>query len=235
MAILSGVGGRAFGIVASPRATFEAVAQAPQWVAILLLTFLSAAGAAAIVFETDIGQLALLDQWERTAAAFGRDLDDAEYEALAEASANGAAYGVLTAFTSGPLLTVVLSGVLFLAFRIGTPNPVRFRQVLAIVAHAGVILALRQVLAAPVVYANETLASPATMGMFSVMFEEVSPVARFFGIIDLFVIWWIVVLAIGMSVLYRRPPRRLAGLFLGVYLTLAIALTAVMVATGGTA
>jgi hypothetical protein len=235
MAILSGVGGRAFGILTAPRATFEAVARAPQWVGILMLTFLLAAGSAAMVLETDIGQLALLDQWEQTAAAFGRDLDDAEYAAMAQASDNGAVYGVLTAFTSGPVLTILLSGGLFAAFRIAIPNAVRFRQVLAVVAHAGVILALRQIVAAPLVYANETLARAATMGIFFVTLDEVSPLARFFAIIDLFVIWWAVVLAIGMSVLYERPARRLAGMFVGAYLMLAIVLTAIMAATGGIA
>ena len=64
MAIVSGVGGRAFGIIASPRATFEAIARDPQWLGILVLTFLIAAGSAAIVLSTDVGQLALLDQWD---------------------------------------------------------------------------------------------------------------------------------------------------------------------------
>ena len=51
----------------SPRATFEAVARSPRWVGILALTFLVAAAAMAIVLSTEVGQLALLDQWERTA------------------------------------------------------------------------------------------------------------------------------------------------------------------------
>ena len=235
MAILSGVGGRALGIVTAPRATFEAVARSPRWVGILALTFLIAAAAAAIVLSTDVGQLALLDQWERTASAFGRSLTDAEYARLAEASRNGAAYAVMTAFASGPLLALGLSAVLFLAFRTAAPGAVTFQQVLAVVAHAGVILAVRQLIAAPVAYASETLTSPITMGIFFRMLDETSPFARFFGIIDLFVVWWVFVLAVGMSVLYRRPAGRLAGVFVGAYVTLAIVLTAVMAATGGTA
>jgi hypothetical protein len=234
MASLSGVGGRVCGIIASPGAAFEAVARAPQWVGVLILTFLVAAGSSALVLETDVGQLALLDQWERTAAAFGRDVTDGEYAVMADASRNGALYAVVSACVSGPLLVFALSGVLFLAFRPAAPD-VAFRQVLAIVAHAGVILALRQLIAAPIVYATETLASPITLGLFFRMLDEASPFARFFGIIDLFVVWWAVVLAIGMSVVYRQPARRLAGVFVGAYVTLAVVLTAVMAATGGTA
>jgi hypothetical protein len=190
---------------------------------------------AAIVLETDVGQLALLDQWERTASAFGRPLNDAEYDALADASRSGIAYAVVSAVAIGPLLVLALSAVLFLAFRTAAPGTVTFRQVLAVAAHAGVILALRQVVAAPVAYASETLMSPITLAMFFRMLDEASPLARFFGIIDLFVVWWVFVLAIGMSVLYKRPARRLAGVFVGAYVTLALVLTAVMAATGGTA
>ena len=234
MAILSGVGGRAFGIVASPRATFEAIAHSPQWLGVLILTFLVAAGSTAVVLETTVGELALLDQWERTASAFGRDVTDAEYASMVETSRNGALYALVSAGVSGPLLVLALSAMLFMALKAQAPD-VTFRQVLAIAAHAGVILALRQLIAAPIVYTRETLASPITLGAFFQMLDETSPFARFFSIIDLFVVWWVLVLAIGMSVLYRRPARRLAGIFVGAYVTLAVVLTAVMAATGGTA
>jgi hypothetical protein len=112
---------------------------------------------------------------------------------------------------------------------------VRFRQVLAIVAHAGVILMLRQVIAAPAAYMRETLASPMTLGLFFTMLDETSPLARFASIVDLFLLWWVVVLAIGMSVLYRKPARRLALAFMGVYVVLAGVLTIAMALTGGTA
>ena len=103
------------------------------------------------------------------------------------------------------------------------------------VAHAGVILAVRQAIAAPVNYARETLASPTTATLFFTMLDEASPVARFFGVIDLFVLWWIGVIAVGMSVLLRRPARPLAIVFVGAYITLALMLAIVMAVTGGTA
>ena len=209
------------------------MSRAPHWIGVLVLTFAVAAAAIAAVLQTDVGQLALLDQWERTASAFGRVLTDAQYAALADASHHGVAYALLSTLVGGPLLVLALSGILFLAFR--SAGTVTFTQVLAVVAHAGVILALRQVIAAPVTYVSETLSSPITLGIFVRMLDEASPLARFFGIIDLFVVWWVFVLAIGMSVLYRRPARRLAGMFVGAYVTVAIVLTAVMAATGGTA
>jgi hypothetical protein len=74
-----------------------------------------------------------------------------------------------------------------------------------------------------------------TMSMFFGMLDEASFLARFFGIIDLFILWWIFALAIGMSVLYQRPAPRLAVVFVGTYLALAVALAIVMAVTGGSA
>ena len=225
---------RVLGILHSPRITFEAVARAPRWFGVVALTFLVTTGCTAILLETAVGQLALLDQWERTMSAFGQTIDDVQYAAMEDASQNGAAYAGLISLASGPLLAVGLSGLFFGIFRAAAPSVVTYRQVLAVVAHAGVILALRQVIAAPITYARETLGSPMTMGVFFTMLNEASWPARFFGIIDLFVVWWIMVLAVGMSVLYHRPARRLAGVFVGAYVTLAVVLAVVMAMTGGT-
>jgi hypothetical protein len=234
MSILSGLGRRVLGILVSPRATYEALIQAPRWFDVLVLTYLVTSIATALLLETDVGQLALLDQWERTAAAFGQEVDSAQYAAMADASQNGGSYAAVTSFVSGPVLVVALSALLYLLFR-AAPAAVTYRQVLAVVSHAGVILALRQLIAAPVTYTSETLASPITMGMFFRMLDEASPLARFFSTIDLFVLWWVMVLAVGMSVLSRRPARRLAGVFVGAYITLAVLLTVAMAVTGGTA
>jgi hypothetical protein len=226
---------RMLGVIRTPRATFERLAVNPRWADVLVVTFLVTALSSALLLETETGRLALLDQWERTAVAFGQTVGDSEYAELAQASENGAAYGVASSFASGPVLAVGLSGVLIGLFRLLVGGGVAFRQVLSIVAHSGVILMLRQVIAAPVVYMRETLASPTTLTMFFTMLDEGSPLARFFGSVDLFVIWWVVVMAIGMSVLYGQPARRLALAFMGTYVVLAGVLAAVMALTGGTA
>jgi hypothetical protein len=82
---------------------------------------------------------------------------------------------------------------------------------------------------------RESIASPTTLVRFFGMLDEASPLARFLGVVDLFVVWWIVVLAIGVSVLYRRPMRKLALAFAGVYMVLALLAALVMAMAGGTA
>lgn len=226
---------RVIGVIRSPRATLEAVAAEPRWGAMLACTFIVTTISGALLLSTEVGQLALVDQWERTAVAFGQPVDDAQYAAMVEASRSGGiAYAVVSSLLSGPVLACALAAVLFVVIR-RSSTVVSYRQVLAVMAHAGVILAARQVIAAPVNYARETLASPTTATLFLTMLDEASPVARFFGIIDLFVLWWIGVLAVGVSVLSRRPARTPAIIFVGAYITLALILAIVMAVTGGTA
>lgn len=226
---------RILGVIHSPRMTLGAVAEPPRWMTVLALTFIVSLVSSAALLETDVGRLALIDQWERTAVAFGQNLEDAQYEAIVRASRNGAAYAVISSVASGPVLALGVSILIFAVFTGVLKGRASYRQVLAIVAHAGVILALRQVIAAPINYARETLASPTTLNLFFSMLDEATPLARFLGVIDLFVVWWIIVLAIGVSVLYRRPARPLALTFIGTYVALAVVLAIAMAVTGGTA
>jgi uncharacterized membrane-anchored protein len=51
--------------------------------------------------------------------------------------------------------------------------------------------------------------------------------------VDLFVIWWVFVLAIGLAVLYRRRTQPIAlGLF-SVYAVIAVVVAAIMSRMGG--
>lgn len=225
---------RMAGVVVSPRATFDAMARVPRVGAVLLVTFAATWLCTALLLQTEVGQLALVDQWERTALAFGQAIGDAEYAALQDAARNSIAYAAATALASGPGLAAAMAALLWVTFNRGGRSAT-YRQLLAVTAHAGVILAIRQVIAAPISYGRETLASPTTMSVFFTMLDEASPLARFLGVIDVFIIWWLIVLAVGVSVLYRRPAGGLAVVFASVYLGFAAVLAAIMAVLGGIA
>jgi hypothetical protein len=189
-----------------------------------------AAAASGLLMNTEVGQLALVDQWERTALAFGQTVDDARYAELQAASRHAALYGALTGAASVGGVIIVAAVLVYLIFGRG-PG---FGTVLAVVVHSGVILALRQVVAAPVAYARETTASAATLGRWFPLLDESSPLARFLGLIDLFVVWWAVVLAIGVALLYQRRTARTAAMILGLYAGIALALAGAMAVLAGT-
>lgn len=227
---------RAAGILRSPRITIAQICSQvnPPWVDVLVLSTLVMFTSSAAFLATDVGQTALLDQLERTAIAFGQTVDDGVYSNLQAVSTRGLLYSGGMSLAGGPLITAVLTGVIVGMLRV-RGQQVDGRKVLSVVSHASVVLALRQVIALPVNYISESLSSPATLVMFMSGFDEASPIARFLGAIDLFVVWWIVVLAIGVSALAQRRIRSLALAFAGIYVAVALLLALAMAAAGGTA
>jgi hypothetical protein len=225
---------RLVGVVRRPRCTFDAVLRRPRAADVLIVTTIAVAVAGAIVMRTEVGQLALLDQWDRTASAFGHRVDDAEYSTFERLSTQGPAYAAAMAVVNGPLAAF---GAAVLLFAIGgaAGKGVSFRQIFAVTAHAGVILAIRQLIAAPAIYLRETTASATTLGFWFPGFDESSAVARFLGTVDLFVIWWAVVLGLGVAAIYHISARRAVAGVLGAYAAVAAVITLIMVVSGGQA
>jgi Yip1 domain len=236
---VSSLAARVFGVIRRPRVTFSAIVQAPSWAPVLAATTAVTFLCGIAFLRTDVGQQALVDQWERTATAFGQPVDDegyAQMELTARSAAFDMVYAAVTALASGPAFVFAVAGMLFVVLkRRGRPGSrPSFVQVLAVVSYASVILALRQIVATPLDYVRESIASPTTLVQLFSMLDEASPVARFLGIVDLFVIWWIVVLAIGVSILYQRSTRNVALVFTGAYVALALLAALAMAVSGGT-
>ena len=233
---MNSLAARAYGVIRRPRVTFSTIVQVPSWAPILAATTAVTFLCGVAFLRTDVGQQALVDQWERTSTAFGQSVDDEGYARMEQTARNAgfdAAYSAVTALASGPALVFVLSGALFLLLKARQLEGARpsFAQVLT----AGVILALRQVVATPIEYIRESIASPTTLVQLFSMLDEASPLARFLGIIDLFVVWWIIVLAVGLSVLYRRRTRTVLLALTGAYVALALLAALAMAVSGGTA
>lgn len=210
-----------------PRATLAAAAADAHWVGILTLSTIAAAAASVVFYATEVGRLALVDRFERTAAAFGREVDDAAYAELQALGEYSEIYGLGSAVAGVALLTVAVAVLVFVVLprRDGKPT---FHQVMAVAAHASVILALRFVLAAPVGYVRETAAGATSVGVWMPLFGATSIASRFFGMLDLAILWWAVVVALGFAMLYDRPARRLALAFVSAYVAVALAAGTIM-------
>jgi hypothetical protein len=206
----------------------------PPWADILVVTTLASFLSLAALLSTQVGRTALVDQWERTAVAFGRPIDDAGYARLQSLSGYGTAYAAVTAIVTGPVLTMGVALALALVVGGAGHQATSVRHTLAVASHAGTILALRQVVTTPLNYVTESLASPTSLSVLVTGMGEASPLLRFLGVLDIFVLWWAVVLALGAAALTGRRVRPLAFTFTGVYVALALLLALAMAATGGT-
>jgi hypothetical protein len=223
---------RITGVVIRPKSTFAAVVMRPHAAGVLaILTAVSVAASAGFI-ATDVGQVALVDQWERTALAFGQPVDDARYAEMRELSRYRVPYAAATSVARGPIAAVAIAGVLYGVFAM-RGRRARFGQVLAVVAHAGVILTLRDVVAAPINYMRESLSSPVTLVQVFGLLDEASPLSRFFALFDVFMLWWLVVLAIGLAVLYRARTGAVVAGLLAAYVGVAVLVAGTMALLGG--
>ena len=101
------------------------------------------------------------------------------------------------------------------------------------VAHSGVVLAVLALFTTPLAYARESLSGATNLAVFAPFLDESSFAARLLGSIDLFVIWWIVSLAIGFGVLYRKRTGPIATTMFAVYAAIAVIIAAIKTASTG--
>ncbi len=128
---------------------------------------------------------------------------------------------------------MVLSGILLAVFNALLGGSASFRQTAAVVTHAGAVSLLQQLFIAPLNYARESMASATNLGVFVPFLDESSIVARFLGAIDLFLVWWLLVLAMGLAVLHRRRTAPIFWSFMGIYVVIALVIALVMRGASG--
>ena len=179
------------------------------------------------LLSTEVGQQAWLDQQVQQREAFGQTIPDEQFTGM-ERIAPYIGYIAAAAISIViPIVLAIISGILLGVFNALLGGDATYKQVFAIVSHAGLITVLQTIVALPLDYVTETLSSPTTLGVFAPFLDETSFLARLLGTIDLFQIWWLVVLAIGLGVLYKRRTGPIATSLLTVYAVIIVAIAAV--------
>ncbi|MDO8794174.1 MAG: hypothetical protein Q7J25_06095 [Vicinamibacterales bacterium] len=216
-------------VLAAPAQTVRALAARPNPVLWLTATVAVMAAARAALLATPVGQQALVDQWVQRAEAFGMTVDEALYARITALGTAGALYGLGLALALGVLLPLALAT----GMRLLSGGRASWGVALTLAAYASVALAARDLVALPVGYVRESLTSPLTLGTFFPMLDEASPLARFLWAVDLFVVWWLVLAALGAAALSGRRAGSLVTSAAVVYVAAGLVLAAVMFAAGG--
>jgi hypothetical protein len=218
---------RLVGVFVSPRATYADVAARPRWFGVMAISVVLVAGGFFAFLSTEVGRQALLDQQTRLIESFGVNLNDAVYaqmESGIERARYTTAAGQLVGF---PLVAAVIAGILLGIFNALLGGDATFKQVFAIIAHSGLIGAAQTAFSLPIDYVQESMSSPTTLGVFAPFLEETSFMGRLLGSIDLFQIWGILSLAIGLGVLYKRRTTPIATTMFVVYFVIVATIAAI--------
>ncbi|HEY2906607.1 MAG TPA: YIP1 family protein [Vicinamibacterales bacterium] len=224
---------RVIGVLTSPRATYADVAARPRWFGVLALIVVLGAIGIYSFMSTDIGKQAMLDQQVRMMESFGVKVSDVAYQKLEDGLGRAAITGALGQAIGFPIAALIVSGILIAIFNAVMGGNAVFGQVFAIVSHSAVVLALAQLFGLPLAYARETMSGATNLGVFLPFLDDASFPARFLGSIDLFYIWWMVSLSIGLGVLYRKRTTPIAVSMLVVYAVIALVVAAARTAVAG--
>lgn len=215
---------RFIGIITAPRATYERVVAHPTWLGMFLLATTIIAAGAALPMTTDAGKQAAVDQQVASMEAFGMQVTDEQYAQFQKGTA------VMPYMTAGSVLVMslltalLISGILWAIFNAALGGDARYKQILSVFVHASVITALGQLFTGPINYFRGSVTSATSLGALLPMLDDTSFAGKLAGAIDIFIIWWLVVLAIGLAVLYRRKTQPIAMTLFGIYACIAVAI-----------
>ena len=228
-----GLAARFIGIITSPKATFQAVVAHPKWFGMLALVTVCVALGAALPMTTEAGKEASLRSQVEGMESFGMTVSDEQYEGMRRgmAIAPYTAGGAVLVFS--PIMTLVFAGILFVVFNVAMGGEASFKQLFAVFVHAGAISALQQLFTGPVNYFRGAVTSATNLAVLMPMVDPKSFLGRVLAMTDLFLIWYVIVLAMGLGVLYRRRTQPIAITLLVVYAVIVLGFAAVMSRLGG--
>jgi hypothetical protein len=223
---------RAVGVIISPRETYADIAAHPRVLGALALVLLIVIGASTGFLMTEVGKNALFDQQLRTMESFGIRVNDQMYDRL-EQQLQWAPYFSAFTIVTFPVVWAVVSGIIMGVFSAVMGGDATFKQVYAIVVHSGAIVVLQALFGLPLAYARESLSGTTNLGVFFPFLDENSFAARMLGALDLFLVWWMVSLAIGLGVLYRRRTGPIATTLLVIYAAIGVLIAAIKAMSSG--
>jgi hypothetical protein len=219
-----GLFARLIGVVTSPRATFERVAAAPRIAAVMILMSLLIGVATGAFLVTPQGQQAWLDQQVQITEQFTKQPMPPERYATMEKMAPFVGYGTVGGtLVFAPIIFAIEAGILYVIFTFGTGGTATFKQVLNIVILSSVIGVLGLCFNAIMQFARGTISmtGPANLGVLLPMLADNGFLAKFLGFIDLFRVWQVMTISMGLSVLYKKKTMSIALVLFGIYALIA--------------
>lgn len=212
---------RFIGIITAPRATYEAIVAHPKWFGMLALTTVLMAVLIGGFLVTKVGQEAWLDA--ATNSPLSGPVTDQQYQAMEKMSSFVGYITAVSILVMVPLFLAVMSGILFAVFNAALGGDASFKQIFTVAVHAGPIGLLGQLFTVPLNYMRGTMSSSTNLGVLTQsMLDDASFPARLLGMIDIFIIWQLLVLAMGLAVLYRRRTQPIATTLLVLYAVIAV-------------
>lgn len=224
---------RIIGVITAPRETFEKIVAAPRVLGALAVVALTGALTVGGFLMTDVGQQAWIDQAVSSQEAWGVEVTDEAYAGIQRMAPMAPYLGGVPYLFMIPISTAISAGILYAIFNAIMGGTATFKQVMAVASHSQIIMGLALLVSMPINYMKGAMTGATSLSVLFPMLDESSFAARLLGMIDLFIVWYVIVLSIGLAVLYRRKTKSVAMVLFGIYAVIAIGVALFQSSRGG--
>jgi len=204
----------------SPSRVFEEVKRRPTWLVPLLVVTFAISGMNAIITNSAKGEMAIRDQILERAPNIPPEIVERQIKM-------GQVVAPVSVVIGVPLVTLLLSGLVYMVFSIVLGGEGTFRQTFSASAHAGLIGIVGGLVGSALVLVNGSFRSSTALSAFLPFLDETSFAYKVFRGFDLFVIWQLAVLSIGMGIIQQTGTRKSAVVIFSVFAVFVVGIAAI--------
>jgi hypothetical protein len=215
-----GLFARLTGIFTSPTAVFQELKGRPTWLVPLLIVSVAIAVMNASVSWSPVGERAIREEIQKKAP-------NVPPEALDRQLTITRNFGPVGALVGFPIFTMLIAGLLYLIFSVGMGGEGTFKQTLSAYAHTSVIGVAGGLVGTVLIFLKGNLRSSTALSAFLPFLEESSFLYKVFQGFDVFLLWQLGVLSVGMGVIQQTGTRKAAIAIFSVFVTIVLILAGI--------
>ena len=212
------------GIFTAPAKTFASIDLSPSW--IIPLALILAVNLVFVYFANDIILEETLVQQEEAMVERGMDAEQIDAALTQVESWTPISVWVLS-MIGPPIILAIVSGVFLFVGNVILGGKTSFKKVLSVTAWSWLIFSLAGLVMLPLVLSQETMQISFSLATFMPEESKNTFLYLFLQKIEVFTIWWIVVYAIGLGVIYKMKTQKITravGIVYFIYAVVASAL-----------
>ncbi|MCG3118168.1 MAG: hypothetical protein ALAOOOJD_00331 [bacterium] len=192
---------RFIGVFVSPEPTMQDIAARPTWVLPLIILLLS--GALSGYFLKDAIIQMQLEGMEK------RNMTAEQIEQARPMMENMIKYTApLAPLLTTPLIYALIAAVLLFVGNVILGGEARFATLFSVTCWAGMISLLGSIINVPIMMNRQVMESATSLGSLFPSEEKQSFFHNLLGQIDLFTLWWVVVLGFGLAAAAKFSTRK---------------------------
>lgn len=212
---------RVFDTFLSPVALFSRFGARPPWVDVMALSVVIGLIVFALI-PTDVWVATMEEAMRQRGQEMPPGADPAQMAGIQRIG------GMVGGAIAPWIMLAIQAGLMVLIFSLVLGGKATFRQYLSVVAHASLIGAVGQIASLPIALQQGVMTQGITLAALAGGMEKDSFVYQFLNVFNVFLVWQVVVMALGAATLNRRIGAGTAvGVLLGLLACIAAAVAAI--------